>query len=276
MPEEKKLRVRVPRDRGVAQIITLARRLNRPVSDVLTQLRSARVKAIDGGPIYSNSKVDIDAVMKAIAAKPQEGEPANLVQLHADAVKARAVAAVPDVARPYIGDETQPQPQHIIEGALSTAARDFPRIPNPDPDKNYRPIHISASRQAYMVDRGYRFVVDPAHIARIGQGTLERYVNSRGRVQYKDRELAYRDMSLVTAQRAQIRKQFIADRQAVQEAFEANIDVARSRLGRGADTKLSAFTMPEGEALERKEAAESARHGVTRVILDPEKIGAEK
>ena len=265
---DKKPRPRVKRDRGVAQVATVARRADMPVNDILVKLRAAHVKAIDGGPLYANSKIDIDEAMKAMAALARETARETPIAPPAPA----SPAPDPADSAPYLGDEDQPMPSHIQAGAAADALRDFPYIPNPDPDKSYRPIHISPNRQAYMVNRGYRFVVDKAHIRRIGLGTLDRFVNARGRVQYKDRELAYRTMDLVLAQRDNIRKQFLADRRAVGEAFEANIDDARRKLGRGADAKISAFEMPEGEAMDRKEAAESARYGITRVVLDPEKI----
>lgn len=266
----KKLRSKpTPRDRGVAQVRTIARRAGMDVNHLLVKLRAAGVNAVDNGPLYATSAVDLESAMKALSIQAENREAEKpLIKKLAEDAKATAATLPREPVKPYTGDETQPRPQYIVEGAFSEAYLDFPPIPNPDGDKVYYPVHVNPDRQHQKISQGFRFVVDPDHIKRIGLGTLERYINSRGRIQYKDRELAFLSLEEAERKRQMRRNAMMRDRQAIAESFEANVDSLRRSLGRGSDAKLTPFEMSEGEAVERAEHAEARRRGVTRVVLD--------
>lgn len=243
-------------------------------NQLLVQLRKANIQPVGGGPLYATSKIDLDAAMQAlnIASADPVAEAAPEAKLAKDLVEAAKDIPRPQ-AKPYQGNENEETPQFILEGAFIDDYRDFPNIPNPDPDKVYRPIHINKDRQYRMILKGYKFVMDPAHIARIGNGTLERFINASNRVQYKDRELAFLPIALAMEHRRRRRQAWVKDIEATQETFPANVEAAKRALGRGADAKLEAFDMSEGEAIERRDHAKAQAAGMTRVAID---LGAVK
>jgi hypothetical protein len=247
---------------------------------LLLRLRKANIQSVNGGPLYVTSNVDLDLALKALEIEATslaaEAPPPPILQPEAKLAADAATAAPTTLAAApaaYMGNENEATPQFILEGAFSDDYRDFPEILCPDSDKVYRPVHINPDRQYRMIMRGYKFVMDPKHIARIGNGTLERFVNSKGRVQYKDRELAFLPIELAREHRRRRQMAFLRDREQVDNAFLSNVEEGKRRLGRGGDAKLEAFDMPEGEASERKEFAEARRAGVQRVAID---MGAVK
>jgi hypothetical protein len=260
-----------PRELGISQIRTIARRAGMDVNHLLVKLRTAGVKSLDNGPLYASSKVNLDEAMRElqIAAENVGAEaPPPISPTERLSAAAAKVDPLAPPTRPYIGDETQSQPQFIVEGASASAFRDFPPIPNPDSDKVYWPCNVNPDRQSQKIMEGFQFVVDPEHIRRIGLGSLERFINSRGRVQYKDRELAFITVDQ-SIRRAKARRDAqVLDRKAVDESYHDNIAALRRSLGKGSDAKLSSFEMSEGEAIERQEAAETKRRGRTRVTID--------
>lgn len=243
-------------------------------NQLLVQLRKANIQPIGGGPLYATSKIDLDAAMQALNIVPTDpiAEAPPEAKLAIDAHEAAKDTPRPQ-AKAYQGNENEETPQFILEGAYADDYRDFPNIPNPDPDKVYRPIHTSSDRQYRMILKGYKFVMDPAHIARIGNGTLERFINSKNRVQYKDRELAFLPIALAMEHRRRRREAWVKNIEATKDTFPANVEAAKRKLGRGADAKLEAFEMPEGEAMERRDHALAASEGIQRVSID---LGAVK
>jgi len=253
------------------QIRALAKQAGLSIDEVRRRLHIAGITTDHaGGPLYGTSKVNIVAATAALAASAPATpvEPIASAQ-PADPVATAAAAAlklVPEPAPAGTSSGNLEDDPVLVEGIIEAgplSEEGFPKITSPDPDYVYRWINQNPTRQMAMIQRGWRFITDPAMLRRIRpDGLLLKMRRPTGRVTHIDTELACLPKRISEAIKAR-RAEASGDRTAtVEESLRENIEAAqttlREKLGPGGDRHIGHIEL-DGDEIDARKAYASAK-----------------
>jgi len=252
---------------GTIQVGTLASRAKIDLKKLRHILHAASVKDIEGRDRFY--RFDLILVVEADRALASQPDPTATMA----AIKDKAAAAVIPGEKDSTGTgniDEDPIPAALLAGEVALGGQGFPMPSHPEPGWVYWWINSYPDRQREMRRRGWRFTTGRDRIKAIQpDGLYLGMVNAKGRIAWKEYELAQMPIELFNRIKAERNKDGGDDRlQAEIDSYYANIEAAkqklRDRYGKGAERHIAAQVMDQGEAEERAQFAAQKSAG-----LDP-------